>query len=106
MRIVSEWKDYDNEVKQLWDNVYRGKTETADEDEAGRTQKGAASLDFEWLGMGKRVVSNLFIYFLCTLLFVNIVSDKCLCDLNVTSLHVEEVLMEKRCGNIIFFNPR
>lgn len=26
MRIVSEWNDYDSEIKQLWDQVYKNKT--------------------------------------------------------------------------------
>lgn len=44
-RIVAEWGDYDDEVKVLWDRIYKGKSKTAsDEAQASETKKGKSSL--------------------------------------------------------------
>ena len=66
MRIVSEWKDYDNEVKQLWDDVYRNKapTQKTEKTDGTTTQKGVKSL--VWLcgrERGCKQSTYVFIYF-------------------------------------------
>lgn len=37
MRIVPEWKDYDNEIKSLWDRIYNTKSSESISGETGKS---------------------------------------------------------------------
>lgn len=45
MRIVPEWKEYDYEIKVLWDKVYGTNTRLQTEYEVSDTQKGMGQLN-------------------------------------------------------------
>lgn len=86
MRIVSEWNDYDSEIKHLWDQVYKNKTmaveakdsrsETSGPDRTAEGKISCYRMLYKFLQLSKCVLNvELLIIITVYLCFV------CNCDL-------------------------
>lgn len=80
MRIVSEWNDYDSEIKQLWDKVYKNKTievkdsqtETSGPDRSAEGKNSCYIMLYKFLQFSKcvldvelAIIITVYLCFLC-----------------------------------------